>query len=484
VRILFLYIFLSFSSLAFLSSCRDEGDKEENQAPETSFSLDAINLSGEDRLNSIVRLSWYGRDADGYVKGYEISTDQINWTYTTSQDSTFQFTISSGSDTVDIDLYARAIDNEGLADPTPSYLRVPIRNTAPVIEFSNSLSIPDSTFLVATTEWTASDLDGDETITDVYLSINGKAWYPMNRSERIFSLVPQDFNATDTTSALIYYGSRTNPEAQPIDGLVLDDTNRIYIKAVDQAGSESKVDTSEVFFMRTKQNDILVVGGVASAHTDYLNLMNAVNLQYDFLNLTIANGIYRPNLWNITFRLQLSFYDKLFFYSDETTFLNPYTNLRLLLLEYAAASLQEYANSGGKYLISTSFDWNTNIDGFRGVLPIQSVSTKNYGDARLYGDSAVLPEIASFPTLSTSSFALSGVGVFNIDSTDTEVLYTAQLSDRSRTVPWPDTEIVASARRLNGNLNQIFFSMQLFELDGDQLALEALFDQIFNVEFN
>jgi len=429
-------------------------------------------------------LSWYGRDADGYVKGYEISTDQQNWTYTTAQDSTFQFSISSGSDTVDIDLYARAIDNEGLVDPSPSYLRVPIRNTPPTVEFSTGLSLADTTFLVATTEWSATDLDGDETITDIFLSINGKAWYPLNRSERVFSLVPQDFNATDTTAALIYYGSRTNPATETIDGLVLNDTNRIYLKAVDQAGTESMIDTSDVFFMRSKQNDILMVGGVASAHPTYLGLMDAVNLQYDFLNLTASNGLYRPALWNITFRLQLSFYDKLFFYSDETTFLNDYSNLRLLLLEFAAASLQEYANSGGKYLISTSFDWDTNIDGFRGVLPIQSVSNKNYGDARLYGDSLVIPEIASLPELSTSSFALSGVGVFNIDPADTEVLYRAQLSDRRNTTPWPDTEIMASARRLNGNLNQIFFSVQLFELNGDQAKLESLFDQIFNVEFN
>lgn len=469
--------------LILLPACRDEGEQNANRAPETTFSLDAINVSDSNRLNSIVRLSWYGKDPDGYVSGYEISIDQQNWRYTTSQDSTFQFSISD-SNLVDIDLYARAIDNEGLRDPSPSYLRIPIKNTPPEVSFSEDLSLADTAFLVATTEWSASDLDGDETITGVFLSINGKDWFPLNQTEKVISIVPQDFSAADTTDALIYYGGRTNPDPQAIPGLVLNDTNRLYIKAVDQAGAESMLDTTESFYMRTKQNDLLVVGGVASAHATYKSLLNSVNLSYDFLNLTANNGIYRPALWNTTFRLQLSFYDKLFFYSDETTFLNSYTNLRLLLLEFAAASLQEYANSGGKYLISTSFDWDTNIDGFRGVLPIQSVSFKNYGDARLYGDSLVIPEISSLPDLSTSSFALSGVGVFNIDSADTEVLYTAQLSDRRNTTPWPDTEIVASARRFNGNLNQIFFSIQLFELDGDQAKLEDLFDQIFNVEFN
>lgn len=470
--------------LLSLYACKDEGELKQNQPPETTFSVDEINVTGENRLNSIVRLSWYGTDPDGYVKGFEISTDQQNWVYTTSQDSLFRFSISANSDTVDINLYARSVDNLDQRDPTPSFLRIPIRNTPPIASFSNNLSIPDTAFLVATTEWSASDIDGDQTITDVFLSINGKEWYPLNKSEKVFSIVPADFNATDTTSAFIYYGSRTNPAAATIEGIVLNDTNRLYLKAVDQAGAESIIDTSTVFFMRTKQNDLLVVGGVSTAHTTYKNLLNTVNLTYDFLNLTADNGAYQPALWNITFRLQLSFYDKLFFYSDETTFINPYTNLRLMLLEFAAASLQEYANNGGKYLISTSFDWDTNIDGFRGVLPIESVTTKNYGDARLYQDSTVNPEVSGYPTLSASVFALTGVGAFNIDPNDTEVFYRAELSDRRNTTEWPDSKIVASARRQNGRLNQIFFTMQLFELNGDQNALESLFDQIFNVEFN
>jgi hypothetical protein len=179
-------------------------------------------------------------------------------------------------------------------------------------------------------------------------------------------------------------------------------------------------------------------------------------------------------------------------------------------LEFAAASLQEYANSGGKYLISTSFNWNTNIEIFRGILPIQEVSTRNYGLARLYQDSIVAKykdstyQIADtimgqptnirdttvkvidhdFPVLGSSRFALQNVGVFNIDSNDTEVLYEAQLSEGARTNEWPDTKIVGSARRLNGNINQVFFSIQLFQLDADQAKLEALFDKIFNDEFN
>ena len=75
-------------SLHFVTSCV-RGNKLANQAPDTKISIDSINLTGAERLNSNISLSWYGSDADGYVVGYEISLNNTDWTYTTAQDSTF-----------------------------------------------------------------------------------------------------------------------------------------------------------------------------------------------------------------------------------------------------------------------------------------------------------------------------------------------------------------------------------------------------------
>jgi hypothetical protein len=189
-------------------------------------------------------------------------------------------------------------------------------------------------------------------------------------------------------------------------------------------------------------------------------------------------------------------------YSDESLFDNSYTNQKSFILEFAAASLLDFANQGGKYFISTSFNHNTNIDAFTGVLPIESVSTKNFGSARLWGaargDSALVTAVLdpnfpdslhvrdslNFPDLTTQFFAITGLGAFNIDSTDTEIIYEAQLSDGANTNEWTDTKIVASGRRLNGKLNQVFFNVQLFELRGDPVKLNTLFNHILNVEFN
>lgn len=472
-----------FLLTVILLSCREEDELKSNQSPDTTFSIEEINLSGENRLNSIVRLSWYGKDPDGYVVGYELSLNGQNWKYTNSQDSTFRFSFSSGTDTTDIELYVRAIDNEGMKDPSPDYLKVPIKNTPPQANFKEDFILPDTTLLALTAEWEATDLDGQETIQEILISLNGTDWTNINRTKNIISLVPVDPSATDTTQARIYYESEENPASVTLEGLVLNDTNRLFIKAIDQAGTESAIDTSTTFYMKGKVNDVLVVGAVPTANSEYANILSNANIDYDFLDYAANNGDAQPNLWNITFRLQLDFYDKLFFYSDETIYTNPYTGLNALIIEFAAASLQSYVNNGGKYLISTSFDHNTPIDAFSGVLPIQSVSTKNFGSARLYQDSLAVSKLGSLPDLKPSSFAIIGVSVFNIDSLDTEVLYEAELSDVRQNVEWPDTKIVASGRRINGKLNQVFFSVQLRRLNGNN-NLVSLFDQIFNLEFN
>ncbi len=478
-------IWFSLFILTFIFSCKDEGSDLGNKEPDTVISVEEINLTGDRRLNSLVSLSWSGFDPDGYVIGYEISFDSLNWDYTTDQDSTFQFSINAGSDTTDIQFYIRAIDNENARDQSPDYLNIPIKNSPPSVAFDNDLNIPDSVFLVATTAWAASDLDGIETITNVQISINGKAWFDINKNKKTFSLAPSDPTVSDTVEALIYYDTDQNPDNDKVQGLVVNDTNRIYIRAIDQAGTISVMDTSLSFYLKGKQNDFLVVGGLGgSARTTYNSVLQNIGVNYDFLDLLVGNGLYRPSIWNTTFRLQLSFYDKLFFFSDESIFTNNYTNVTGLLLEFAAASLQQFANSGGKYFISTSFDHNQNIDGFVGVLPITGVSTKNYGSARLYRDSSIVSSLSNFPDLKISVFSLPGVGVFNIDSLDTEVLYEAQLSDRRPTTPWPDTKIVASGRRVNGKLTQVYFSVQLWRFDNDITKLEDLFRQIINVEFN
>ena len=116
--------FLVLLSLLLGTACR-KGELNRNGLPETKISFEAINLSGDNRLNSSVQLSWFGTDPDGYVEAYEWSIDGNQWNYTQKQDSIFTFDIPVGQDSVDIDFYVRSIDNDGNLDPSPAYLKVP-----------------------------------------------------------------------------------------------------------------------------------------------------------------------------------------------------------------------------------------------------------------------------------------------------------------------------------------------------------------------
>ncbi|MEX2596410.1 MAG: hypothetical protein WEC59_05705, partial [Salibacteraceae bacterium] len=106
---------LAFCFLLIIFGCK-KGELLDNQAPETHTTVQAINLSGENRLNSLITLRWWGSDPDGIVEGYELSFDQETWHYTTRLDSTFLFSINAVSDTVDIYFWVRAVDDKNAKD--------------------------------------------------------------------------------------------------------------------------------------------------------------------------------------------------------------------------------------------------------------------------------------------------------------------------------------------------------------------------------
>ncbi|MEQ8908522.1 MAG: hypothetical protein RIC95_04990 [Vicingaceae bacterium] len=504
-----LFLLVTFS---LLQACKkEEGEEKSNQAPETTFSLAEFNLSGDDRLNSIVNVEWYGSDPDGYVIGFELSLDNQNWTFTTKQDSTFQFSIASGSDTADIELYVRAIDNDNVRDQSPDYLKIPIKNTAPTIEFNEDLSPPDTAYLVATTEWSANDIDGSETITNVQLSADGTNWIDISRFDEVFSLVPHT-NSGGANNVSIYYSTDLSPNPISLPGLKVNDTNKLFIRARDQAGAFSEVDTSTTFYLKEKQNNTLLIGGVPAANSQYKSLLQAANVSFDFIDYGINDGVNQPKIWSITFSLLLEQYDKLLLYSDNTGFTNSYSNVKALILEFAASSLQSFTNNGGKYIIASSFDHNTDIAAFRGILPIESVSSTNYGLARLYKEDGfrvledslvtsplvvdstpdpndpnkkipVYLDTLTISPINPNATFIVGVGVFNVNPIDSEVLYEAALSNGRWTNEWMDTKVIASGRRSGGKLNQVYFSVQLIELNGEN-NMPGLVDFIINSEFN
>lgn len=146
------YYLLGALMLVLASACR-KGEISRDGAPDTFISYEAINLTGQNRLNSSVRLTWYGTDADGYITGYELSLDNQNWSFTTTQDSVFLFDIPPGADSADISFFVRAIDNDGNTDETPAFLNVPLINTPPDAAFLDDRGPSDTAFIAATFFW-------------------------------------------------------------------------------------------------------------------------------------------------------------------------------------------------------------------------------------------------------------------------------------------------------------------------------------------
>jgi hypothetical protein len=463
------------------SGCKRTLEKNANTYPETIISPESINLTGDNRLNSVVFLSWFGTDIDGYVKGYEISLDNQNWVTTTQNDSTFSFTLDPGSDTTDINFYVRSIDNEGLIDPTPAYLKVPLKNTPPVVFFSENGFPQDTTNIVTTFTWTATDVDGDETITKAYLKANQGDWLEIDINEKMISLVAQDVTQTGSVSANVFYGTNDLPLTTPLNGLLVGDTNHFFLKVVDFANAESAPDTSEVLYIKPKTSDILYVSALPKGPTDiYQAAISPILTSYDFLDYSLDNGKYQPAFWSPTFDLLLENYSEVIMSSDESIFTNSVNGRKDVFLAFAAPSVQVFSNNGGKSLVTTSFTKGQDISGITGVFPVDSLSSAN-GQARLYPDSAIVSPLgANYPDLSPT-FIISGLSPFYM-SIGAEEVYTAQMFKQGG---W-DGPATVGARRKNGTNNyyQYFFSVQLYKLDQSPSDLQDLFNQILNNDFN
>ena len=181
--------------ISLLISCNGlTGIPQSNLLPETHIFLDSIHV----QQNSQVYLSWQGDDSDGLIIGYIISWNGKEWFYTQKNDSIFSLKVET-SDTnytfrvsaIDnsLSIYPKEGDiiafsdmnNNGIHDDnepfpslsssvdiSPASLKVPIKNTAPLIAWgidTNSKSaiavaLPDTTFTFATFQYFVSDLDG------------------------------------------------------------------------------------------------------------------------------------------------------------------------------------------------------------------------------------------------------------------------------------------------------------------------------------
>ena len=207
----------------------------------------------------------------------------------------------------------------------------------------------DSALLVYTFQFETMDQDGNESIKNAYIKANNGQWTSIDLNQNMLSLVAQNPNNIGRTKANIYYGTNKQNENIQLDGFINGGNNIFYLKCVDQAGVESKIDTSETVFIRPKTADLLVVGVQPKVVLQsYKTILDASGQNYDLVDYFKEGGQNFPKFWDPSFRLMASYYTKLFFFSDQSTVSNPFNNQTGLALNFAAQALQGYNDNGGK----------------------------------------------------------------------------------------------------------------------------------------
>jgi hypothetical protein len=418
------YILLFFIILTtLLSSCYDNPADVliENIPPRTHLFI--FSDSTISQQQSSLKMYWWGDDPDGLIVGYYISMDGINWHFTTRNDSLIAFPIQ-GTDTVytfrvaAVDDYGNGrYDNDitrngiilgpepytdlnnngrydegepyidiGDIDPEPAELKLPLKNSPPVVKFlvdknNATIMIPEITFTVASFGWTAADIDGDATIKNFYIALNDTAEkIPIPGNTRFITIKASPPFTSDIADADIYLGSQIGiPYSQKLRGLKLDAENVFYLYGTDIAGASSSIiqmppASGDIkWYVKKPVGEILIIddnsvndnsAAFYDAVFDSLGLTSKADIWNIALGKTSSSpGILMPKYISPQFTETLKLFKYIFWYTDNLPSLEP-----------AQVSIRNYINSGGKVLFSMIFPQIFDTRGLSDFLPIDSLS--------------------------------------------------------------------------------------------------------------
>jgi len=373
------WIYLFYCVMFFLNfSCNDSlhGDLINNQNPETYTVVDTIIRYGTDRFTTKVVVSWWGDDKDGFITGYEISFDNNIWFYTKNQDSTFLLRIPEGSDTFDFSFYIRSIDNNGMKDPTPAIISYPVKNSAPQVEFiypsATPVRKPFTSFPVLKFDWIGNDPDGKENIDHYEIYLNDTNNAPLIVSGIYSSLYLKAVNSkADQSECYLFLGSNLTKNDVNLEGLQLDDTNQLFIKAVDLVGEKSTFAASYKIYLRKQTSDILLVNAYnlniqerEDFYKNNLNLIGITNYQLIRINEVKENRYTELAPDNISQSMIFSLFKTIIWFGKDVSY----------SLSLAQRTTDEFFNTGGKLFLAVEI--STSIEDQAGYLdftPIDSL---------------------------------------------------------------------------------------------------------------
>jgi hypothetical protein len=450
---------LLIAGFIYVSSCTDPIIGNKNHLPPETF----LSVTGDSLVpgKTVKKISWWGDSPNGYVVGFKISFDSLNWGYTTSNDSTFIFSLAGQDST--FKMWVASVDDEGVIDPTPASNKYPVVNSAPSMIFDPSLSLPDTIFPIATVKWIGSDPDGDNTITNY--------WYSLNDSLH-FKPLPGNISMMTLTK----------------DSGLVAGNNCIFMKAQDNAHAFSSVvrmprDSTKFFRVKNITSKILIIKDVPTTinpnELEILNNYLASNMDtihYDEINIKSNGGNLIPKIVNPMFIETLKLFKIVMWIANRNGGANPSDDPNLAL---AQNSLPYYINSGGKVLWSCGYP---NVSFVQGSLfnfaPMDSVKTTCFIQFYVPGDT-VFSQSSGYPNLFVNNMIAFTHSLYlnpNLVQSIYEIPpYTSRPNCTDR--------LFVGFKSPPNNPNLFFMFMPIYFLNGDANASKQFLNKILITDF-
>ncbi len=386
----YLKIFLLVYFIIFFLSCENPVKQEvEHLPPDTHLSIFAMPGDTLAPGTTVKKIYWWGDSPNGFVVGFRISFDSLNWGYTTKTDSTFVFVIS-GQDSA-FRIWVAAVDNKGVVDPTPATNLYPVVNSPPSMVFDAGTELPDTIFPIATLKWTGTDPDGDNTIKNYFWSIN---------DTNHFRPIAGNLNIMTLTK----------------DSGLISGNYCVYMKAMDIAGTFSPIvrmpaDSTKFFFVKSVTARVLLIkdmplNEMGSANSFFANALDTV--KFDVLDIKSNGGKLIPKIINPMFVETLKLFKVVIWSGNrggQVTSNDPNFTL-------AQSSLPYYLAANGKVFWTSGIPDNYSGQGVLfNFAPVDSIKSSCYIQFNFPGDT-LKSTYSGYPDLYASSFIAVTRGIY------------------------------------------------------------------------
>jgi hypothetical protein len=338
---------------------------------------------------------------------------------------------------------------------------------------------PGRCFPVMRFNWEGSDPDGTENLSGYELCWNDTASAGIFIDAAFSTAMIEAVNPGATMSdCRIYQGNSLTLHASLLQGLVLNDTNVLYIRSVDKVGEKSFFAASYSIFVRKPTSATLLVNAYSSsiqAREDFYssNLLLAGISSFDITRVNeVVNGEYTEHAPdNITQARIFSLFDVIIWFGKDAAY----------TLSLAEKTTDEFFNKGGRMFmaveISSSMDPRA---GYLGFTPIDSLVEPPSGSQFLLEkDSFAVPALTGWPVLKSTIF-INPTRPF-YESAGTTPLYQARISKTNPKILWTGKSTIMARKQQAGKTMFIISSIELHNLNGNN-NMTDLFIQLFKNE--